>query len=101
MIDLSEKKITSESANQVEIASYSERFSEEIIIEISADQEDHCIIVLSNHLGRILRMMGVNVIQGKNLIHIENVNTLEAGIYQLCVRNVKSSILYSSILTKL
>jgi hypothetical protein len=42
----------------------------------------------------------VNVNQGKNKIHVDNVNTLEAGIYQLSVKNKNSNILYSSILTK-
>ncbi len=69
-------------------------------LKSSADSEDHCIIVLSNQMGRILRMMGVNVNQGKNQIHVDNVNTLEAGIYQLSVKNTNSNILYSSILTK-
>ena len=49
----------------MEIATYPEKFSDDITVEISADSEDHCIIVLSNQIGRILRMMGVNVIQGK------------------------------------
>jgi hypothetical protein len=84
----------------MEIATYPEKFSDDITVEISTDSDDHCIIVLSNQMGRILRMMGVNVNQGKNQIHMENVNTLEAGIYQLSVKNKQSNILYSSILTK-
>jgi len=44
--------------------------------------------------------MGVNINQGKNEIHVDNVNALEAGIYQLSVKNANSNILYSSILTK-
>jgi hypothetical protein len=48
----------------MEIATYPEKFSNDITIEISTDAEDHFIIVLSNQVGRILRMMGVNVIQG-------------------------------------
>jgi hypothetical protein len=84
----------------MEIATYPEKFSDDITVEISTESEDHYIIVLSNHMGRILRMMGVNVIQGKNQIHVDNVNSLEAGIYQLSVKNTNSNILYSSILTK-
>jgi hypothetical protein len=84
----------------MEIASFPEKFTDDITVEISADSEDHCIIVLSNQMGRILRMMGVNVNEGKNQIHIDNVRTLEAGIYQLSVKNTQSNILYSSILTK-
>ncbi len=61
----------------MEIATYPEKFSDDITVEISADSEDHCIIVLSNQMGRILRMMGVNVNQGKNQIHVDNVNALE------------------------
>jgi hypothetical protein len=83
-----------------EIASYPEKFSDDITVEISAESEDHCIIVLSNQMGRILRMMGVNVNRGKNEIHVDNVNSLEAGIYQLSVKNKNSNILFSSILTK-
>jgi hypothetical protein len=70
------------------------------MVEISADSEDHCIIVLSNEMGRILRMTGLNVSQGKNQIHVANVNSLETGTYQLSVKNTNSNILYSSILTK-
>ena len=84
----------------MEISTTSEKFSDDITVEISADSEDHCIIVLSNQMGRILRMMGVNVHEGKTQIHLDNVNVLEAGIYNLCVKNINSNILFSSILTK-
>jgi hypothetical protein len=87
-------------SGNMEIATYPEKFSDDITIEISTDSEDHCIIVLSNQGGRILRMMGVNVIQGKNKVHFDNVTMLEAGIYQISVKNTNSNILYSSILTK-
>ena len=87
-------------SGNMEIATYPEKFSDDIMIEISTDSEDHCIIVLSNQGGRILRMMGVNVIQGKNKVHFDNVTMLEAGIYQISVKNTNSNILYSSILTK-
>jgi hypothetical protein len=84
----------------MEIATYPEKFSDDITIEIDTDSEDHCIIVLSNQMGRILRMMGVNVIQGKNKVHFDNVMMLEAGTYQISVKNTNSNILYSSMLTK-
>jgi hypothetical protein len=84
----------------MEIATYPEKFSDDITIEIDTDSEDHCIIVLSDQVGRILRMMGVNVIQGKNKVHFDNVIMLEAGIYQISVKNTNSNILYSSMLTK-
>jgi hypothetical protein len=84
----------------MEIATYPEKFSDDITVEIDADAEDHCIIVLSNQLGRTLLMMGVNVNQGNNQIHIEKVNSLEAGMYQICVKNTKSNVLYTSMLTK-
>jgi hypothetical protein len=96
----SEDELTAKSYAYMEIATYPEKFSDEITVEISADSEDHCIIVLSNQMGRILRMMGVNVNQGKNQIHMNNVHSLEAGTYQLSVKNTQSNILYSSILTK-
>jgi hypothetical protein len=96
----SEDELTAKSITCMEIATYPEKFSDEITVEISADSEDHCIIVLSNQMGRILRMMGVNVNQGKNQIHMDNVRSLEAGVYQLSVKNAQSNILYSSILTK-
>ena len=96
----SENELTGKYVTYMEIATYPEKFSDDITVEISTESEDHCIIVLSNHLGRILRMMGVNVIKGKNHIHVDNVNSLEAGIYQLSVKNTNSNILYSSILTK-
>ena len=86
--------------NAMEIASFPEKFSDEITVEINADAEDHCIIVLSNQVGRILRMMGVNVNQGINKIQMDNVKALESGIYQLSVKNTHSSILYTSIVTK-
>ena len=95
----SEDEITGKSST-MEIATYSEKFSDDITVEISAESEDHCIIILSNHLGRILRMMGVNINQGKNQIHMDNIRSLDAGLYQLSVKNTQSNILYSSILTK-
>ncbi len=84
----------------MEIAAYPEKFTDDITVEINADSEDHCIIVLANDVGRILRMMGVNINQGKNQIHFDNVNTLESGNYQLSVKNTSSNILYNSIITK-
>jgi hypothetical protein len=93
-------EVISESNTYMEIATYPEKFSDDITVDISADSEDHCIIMLSNQYGRILRMMGVNVNQGRNQIHVDNVASLEAGIYQLSVKNKNSNILYSSILTK-
>ena len=84
----------------MEIATYPAKFSDDITVDISSDAEEHCIIVITNHRGRILRMMGVNVTKGKNQIHVENVNTLEAGVYQLSVKNKSSNVLYSSTLTK-
>ncbi len=84
----------------IEIASFPKTFSDDITVEIDADTADHCIIVLSNQAGRILRMMGVNVNEGKTNIHVENVTSLEAGIYQLSVKNTNANTLYSSILTK-
>ena len=86
--------------SNMEIATYPEKFSDDITIEIDTDSEDHCIIVLSNQVGRILRMMGVNVRQGKNKVHFDNVTMLEAGTYQISVKNTNSNILYSSMLTK-
>ena len=95
-----EEELTDKSTACMEIATYPEKFSDDITVEISADSDDHCIIVLSNQMGRILRMMGVNVNQGKNQIHVDNVTALEAGIYQLSVKNTNSNVLHSSILTK-
>ncbi|HEY2650042.1 MAG TPA: hypothetical protein VGI38_12660 [Puia sp.] len=85
----------------MEIATYPEKFSDDITIEINTISEDHCIITLSNQTGNILRMMGVNIIQGKNEIHFDNVTMLEAGTYQISVKNTTSKILYSSMLIKL
>jgi hypothetical protein len=84
----------------MEIAAYPEKFTDDLTVEINADSEDHCIIVLANSVGRILRMMGVNINQGKNRIHFDNVNTLESGIYQLSVKNTSSNILHNSTITK-
>jgi len=95
-----EEELAGKSDTYMEIATYPEKFSNDITVEISADTEDHCIIVLSNEMGRILRMMGVNVNQGKNQIHVDNVVDLDAGNYQLSVKNTNSNILYSSTLTK-
>jgi hypothetical protein len=84
----------------MEIATYPEKFSDNITVEISTEMEDHCIIVLASQTGQVLRVKGVNVSQGKNRIQIDSVQSLEAGIYQLSVKNTKSNILYSSMLTK-
>ena len=93
-------ELTVQFCTSMEISTYPEKFYDDITVEISAEAEDHCIITLSNNLGRILRMMGVNVNQGKNQIHMDNVRSLDAGLYHLSVKNTQSNILYSSILTK-
>ena len=84
----------------MEIITYPIKFSEDITVDINAEAEEHCIIVLTNQRGRVLRMMGVNVSKGKNQIQMGNVKTLEAGVYQISVKNKNSNILYSSTLTK-
>jgi len=91
---------TPKPATQMEISSYPEKFSDDLVVEINAEAEDHCIIVLTNHSGRIRRMMGVNLNQGNNNIHVENVDTLESGLYHLSVKNIDSTLLYTSTLTK-
>ncbi len=95
-----EEELSPKPATLMEISTYPEKFSDDITVEISAETEDHCIIVLANQSGRIRRMMGVNLNQGKNNIHVENVDTLESGLYQLSVKNTDSTLLYTSILTK-
>ena len=84
----------------MEIITYPKSFSNLITVEINTDSEDHYIIILSNHLGRNLRMMGVNLSQGKACVHMNNLETLEAGTYKISVKNTQSNILHSSILTK-
>ncbi|MDP4130052.1 MAG: hypothetical protein Q8918_04035 [Bacteroidota bacterium] len=84
----------------MEISTHPVKFSDDLVVEIKAETEDHCIIVLTNHSGRIRRMMGVNLNRGVNDIHVENVDSLEAGLYQLSVKNTESTLLYTSILTK-
>ncbi len=86
--------------NPMEISTHPVKFSDDLVVEIKAETEDHCIIVLTNHSGRIRRMMGVNLNRGVNDIHVENVDSLEAGLYQLSVKNTESTLLYTSILTK-
>jgi hypothetical protein len=84
----------------MKISTHPEEFSNDLVVEINSETEDHCIIVLTNHSGRIRRMMGVNLRQGMNDIHVDNVETLEAGQYQLSVKNTDSALLFTSILTK-
>jgi hypothetical protein len=84
----------------IQISSRPQEFTTEIIVEITADSEGHCIITLTSYTGRIRRMMGVNLIGGNNSIHIDNVDALEPGFYCLQVKNAKSKVLYSSLLTK-
>ncbi len=84
----------------MEISIYPDKFSDNITVEIKADAEDHCIIVLANQMGRILRMMGVNVYQGENQFHVDNLSSLDSGVYEINVKNKNSKLLYSSMLTK-
>lgn len=86
--------------NFMEITTLPDDFSDEITISISTETEDHCIVVLENQAGRILRVMGVNLITGNNQIHVDNVKNLEAGVYHLSIKNTQSNILHSSLLTK-
>lgn len=84
----------------MEIANCPNQFSDDITIVIDTDIEDHCIIVLSVEGGRTLRMMGVNLSQGKNRIHVDQVNSLQAGNYQLEIKNTNDNTLFTSLLTK-
>jgi hypothetical protein len=86
--------------NIMEITTLPDKFSDEITISISTETEDHCIVVLENQAGRILRMMGINLISGNNQIRVDNVNSLEPGVYQLCIKNTQSNILHRSLITK-
>jgi|KBSSwiStaDraftv2_1062776.scaffolds.fasta_scaffold75328_3 hypothetical protein len=84
----------------MEIANCPDQFSDDITIVIETDIEDHCIIMLSVEDGRTLRMMGVNLSQGKNRIHVDQVDSLQAGNYQLVIKNTNDNTLYTSLLTK-
>jgi len=94
------EEYSSQSNSCLEITAFPKKISDQITIEIHADSEDHCIVVLSNQVGRILRMRGARVNKGKNKIQMDNVRSLESGLYQLSVKNKQSIILYTSILTK-
>ncbi len=58
----------------MEIATYPEKFSDDITVEISADTEDHCIIVFVESDGTYSTYDGRKCIPGKNQIHVDNVH---------------------------
>lgn len=84
----------------MQISARPAEFSDEILVEIVSESEGHCIITLTSYTGRIRRMMGINLSEGGNTIRVDNVGSLESGFYCLQVKNTRSKILYSSLLTK-
>jgi len=82
------------------ISSYPQQFDHSINIEIIAEDEDHCIISLTNQKGRIRVMVGVNLSRGINNIVVDKVESLETGLYHLHVKNTEAKVLYNAELIK-
>jgi hypothetical protein len=82
------------------ISSYPREFAQIITVEISAGNENDCIITLSNRSGRILKMMGVTLVKGKNNILLDKLESLSAGLYLLDVKDLGGQFAYHAELTK-
>jgi hypothetical protein len=82
------------------IVCYPFRFDNIVTIEITAKTEDYCVISLSEPLGTIRRMIGVNLKKGLNSIPIPNLEKFSAGSYTLDIKNYDGKSLYMVELTK-
>jgi hypothetical protein len=82
------------------ISSYPHEFVHIVTIEIDAAAEEYCIIGLSDLSGAILRMLGVNLLEGVNTIPLLNLETLSPGSYNLDVKDTYGRFLYSTELIK-
>ena len=82
------------------ISTYPQRFVNIVMIEITARDENYCIISLCCEADMIRRMLGVSINRGLNSIPLMNLESLSSGTYCLEVKNTDGFLLYSTELTK-
>ncbi len=86
--------------NTMKVSTSSRIFVHTVTVEIVARSEGHCIISFSNKHDKILRMMGVNLKEGRHSIQLDDLGSLTAGSYHLEVRNTEGKCLYDIELLK-
>jgi len=85
----------------IEISVYPNPFEHYIMMEITCETDIDCIILLADvKQGKILRMLGAGLKSGTNRIPLENLETLEAGNYNLEIKTAAGDAVYKTRLFK-
>ena len=83
------------------ISVYPNPFDHYVIIEVTCEENQDCIILLADlQQSKIVRMMGAGLGSGLNRIPLEDLGSLQLGSYQLDIRTSAGDILYQTLLIK-
>jgi hypothetical protein len=84
-----------------EISVFPNPFTHFIILEITCEEKNDCIIVLSDlGRGKIIRMLGAGLTTGLNRISLNNLHSLSAGHYQLDIKTAEGEQIYQTMLVR-
>lgn len=84
-----------------EISVFPNPFDHFIFLEVSCDESFDCVILLSDlGPGKIIRMMGASLNMGLNRLSLDDLQSLDAGHYQLDIKTVDGEVLYQTMLIK-
>ena len=85
----------------IEISVYPNPFEHYIMMEITCESDMDCIILLADvKQGKIIRMLGAGLKSGTNRIPLDNLETLDAGNYNLEIKTAAGDAVYRTRLFK-
>ena len=84
-----------------EISVYPNPFEHYIMMEITCETDIDCIILLADvKEGKIIRMLGAGLKSGINRIPLDNLESLDAGNYNLEIKTSAGDAVYRTRLFK-
>jgi hypothetical protein len=72
----------------------------QINIQSENKKDNYYILSLIDQKGKILRMLGVSLLEGNNKIDIDKLDDLPAGVYYLDIKNSDGEDIYNTRLEK-
>lgn len=85
----------------IEISVYPNPFEHYIMLEITCNDNIDCIVTLADtDQGKIIRMLGAELVGGINRIPLDNLECLSAGNYQLEIKTSAGEPVYRTRLFK-
>jgi hypothetical protein len=75
--------------------------AEDIInLQIATSGNDDCIITLTDTSEKIVKVFGLNLVEGVNKVALEEMRSLQKGYYMINVRTTSQVYLFSAKICK-